>query len=86
MAYRLACDAADLFTHVVVIAGAPPSGAFTCLPARPVSVLHIGGTRDACVPFDGAPNFDGAIRSCERCMRFDDCPVLELPPSASSAS
>mmetsp|Transcript_81253 Transcript_81253/g.243571 ORF Transcript_81253/g.243571 Transcript_81253/m.243571 type:complete len:516 (-) Transcript_81253:509-2056(-) len=84
MAYRLACDAADLFTHVVVIAGAPPSGAFTCLPAKPVSVLHIGGTRDTQAPFVGKLNFDGAVRSCERFMSFDHCPVLELPPSASS--
>jgi polyhydroxybutyrate depolymerase len=31
----------------------PPATLFPCTPPRPVPVLHIHGTQDACYPFDG---------------------------------
>jgi polyhydroxybutyrate depolymerase len=61
MSYRLACDAADIFTAV-----APGAGALTanglgwgntssdfseCAPSAPVSVLDIHGTDDGIVPY-----------------------------------
>lgn len=61
MAYRLACDAAD-----VVAAAAPvdfdcitgptnsPSCA-SCNPSRPISVTQFRGTADSSVPYDGGP-------------------------------
>jgi polyhydroxybutyrate depolymerase len=57
MAYRLACDRADVVTSIVGLAGLavqPP-----CAPAQPVHVLHLHGTDDAVVPFAGAgPSVD----------------------------
>ncbi len=51
MAYRLACDAADLVAGIASLAGgdALPE----CEPSQPVSVLQIHGTVDSTVPYDG---------------------------------
>lgn len=51
MAYRLACDAADLFTGIAAVAGTDNTGA--CKPSRPVAVLHIHAKDDPRVLFDG---------------------------------
>jgi polyhydroxybutyrate depolymerase len=50
MSYRLACEAADLFTAVAPAAGgiANTGG---CNPSQPISVLDIHGTADGLVPF-----------------------------------
>jgi polyhydroxybutyrate depolymerase len=49
MSYRLACEAADVFTAI-----APGSGGLRgipCTPAKPISVLDIHGTADNLVPY-----------------------------------
>jgi polyhydroxybutyrate depolymerase len=62
MSYRLACEAADLFTAVAPVAGAigindigggtnPNSNFTTCMPSQPISVLHTHGTQDPLIPF-----------------------------------
>jgi polyhydroxybutyrate depolymerase len=62
MSYRLACDAADMFTAVAPSAGAigkndigggtnPMSDFVTCEPSRPISVLDIHGTADGLIPY-----------------------------------
>ena len=50
MSYRLACEAADLFTAVAPAAGgiANTGG---CDPSQPISVLDIHGTADRLVPY-----------------------------------
>lgn len=49
MSYRLACEAADVFTAVAP--GAGQIGVSSCKPSRPVSVLDIHGTADSYFPF-----------------------------------
>ncbi len=62
MSYRLACDAADIFTAVAPGAGAigindigggtnASSDFVECKPSRPVSVLDIHGTDDPLIPY-----------------------------------
>ncbi len=62
LSYRLACEAADLFTAVAPGAGAigintigggtnPLSDFTVCEPSRPISVLDVHGTADALVPY-----------------------------------
>jgi polyhydroxybutyrate depolymerase len=51
MAYRLACEAADLFAAVAPVAGA--LNLESCEPSGPVSVLVIHGTADQHVLFEG---------------------------------
>jgi polyhydroxybutyrate depolymerase len=61
MAYRLACDAGDIFAGIAVVSGAilVPS----CTPSRPVSVIHIHGTDDTAVPFDGTAERESYARA-----------------------
>lgn len=47
MSYRLACEAADVFTAVAPDAG--QIAVSSCKPSRPVSVLDIHGTADSAV-------------------------------------
>lgn len=51
MSHRLACEMADR-----IAAAAPVAGTIAvdpCRPARPIPVLHIHGTADATVPYEG---------------------------------
>ena len=54
MAYRMACDHADQISAIVSLAGDAASTPSACTPSQPVSVLHLHGTLDTIVPFDGA--------------------------------
>ena len=51
MAYRLACEASDVFVAVGVVAGVVMSA--PCAPAQPVAVIHIHGSDDENVPLAG---------------------------------
>lgn len=50
-AHRLACELPETFAAVAPVAGV--LGIDTCNPSRAVPVLHIHGTADPLVPFDG---------------------------------
>jgi polyhydroxybutyrate depolymerase len=51
MAYRLACEAADIFTAIAPVAGTDNTR--ECKPSRPVAVLHIQAKDDPRVLYDG---------------------------------
>jgi polyhydroxybutyrate depolymerase len=70
MAYRLACERADLVSAIAGLAGAATSldGA-GCDPARPVNVLHIHGTDDNDVEYDGGFNGDAGYPGAEESVR-----------------
>jgi len=54
MAYRMACERADLFAAFATLsATVPTSYRTTCKPSRAVPVLMINGTADMVVPFYG---------------------------------
>ncbi|MDZ4083039.1 MAG: PHB depolymerase family esterase, partial [Bdellovibrionales bacterium] len=44
LAYRLACEASDLFRKIAAVAGT--DNTLTCQPQKPVSVLHIHSLKD----------------------------------------
>jgi polyhydroxybutyrate depolymerase len=55
MALRMACEASDLVTTVLSLAGSTWSDEAQCAPATyPVSVLALHGTADTTVPYAGA--------------------------------
>jgi polyhydroxybutyrate depolymerase len=54
MAYRLACERADAIAAIGSLAGNAATNAAACTPSRAVSVLHLHGTLDDAVPFEGA--------------------------------
>ena len=56
MAYRLACEMADVFRAIAPVAGT--DNTLTCTPSRPVSVLHIHAKNDSHVLFEGGAGPD----------------------------
>lgn len=51
MAYRLACEASDLFAAIAPVSAVQEVA--SCKPGRPVSVFHIHGAKDENVPLAG---------------------------------
>ena len=52
MAYRLACDRADVVTAIAGLAGHAASAGTACAPTEPVHVLHLHGTLDETIPYE----------------------------------
>lgn len=76
LAYRLACEAADVVAAVGVVAGA--LAVEGCEPEAPVSALHLHGTADDVVPVDGGPGaqdvvFRSARESAEALAAAQGC-------------
>lgn len=85
MAYRLACDLADVVTGIAGVAGATWDDTALCQPSQPVTVLHIHGTEDDTILYDGgtagAP-YPGAVESTSIWAAYNGCtpPSTSLPP------
>jgi polyhydroxybutyrate depolymerase len=78
MAYRLACDRADAVTALAALAGAANTlDAAGCSPSAPVSVLHLHGTADATLLYEGGAlptgAYPGARASVEAWAALDGC-------------
>jgi len=78
MAYRLACDAADIITAVMILAGSPPEAnwkpGYECKPSHPISLLHIHGTEDTDVDYEGGgTSYKGAIDSVDLFANLNGC-------------
>lgn len=79
MSHRLACEAADVFRAVAAVAGT--DGNDHCVPARPVSVLHIHAKDDPRVLFTGGSGSESATHAdfvsvadtLERWLQRDSC-------------
>ena len=52
MAYRFACDHADLVSSVASLAGATYYNTSNCVPSEPVHVLQIHGTQDDTIEYE----------------------------------
>ena len=61
MAYRLACEASDVFKAIAPVAGTDNTR--SCTPKSPVGVLHIHAKNDSHVLFNGGAGPDTAARS-----------------------
>jgi polyhydroxybutyrate depolymerase len=59
MAYRMACERADVVVAIASLAGNAATTPSTCTPSQQVNVVHLHGTDDNIVPFTGAmPSVD----------------------------
>lgn len=95
MAYRMACDHADVVAAVVSIAGAMWLEPSKCTPTSPVSVLEVHGTADTEILYDGgtigpvdggvqpATAYPGATTTVGDWATFDGC---STPPDTSQPS
>ncbi|MEM6309956.1 MAG: PHB depolymerase family esterase [Pseudomonadota bacterium] len=58
MAYHLACHAPDVFRAQAVVLGSMSGEDWAnCAPKDPVSILHIHGTNDPLIPYDGSDHW-----------------------------
>jgi polyhydroxybutyrate depolymerase len=81
MAYRMACERADVITAIGSLAGNASSTPSACNPSKPVSVLHMHGTSDMTVPYDGGAGFGGvgAVSSVTQWATHDACGTTRSP-------
>jgi polyhydroxybutyrate depolymerase len=77
MAYRMACDHADDITAVVSLAGMATNNPADCSPSQPVTVLHIHGTADDTILYDGSTTgfqrYPSAGATVELWRRLNGC-------------
>jgi polyhydroxybutyrate depolymerase len=79
LAHRLACEAGELVASVAPVAGG--LGVAPCRPPRAVPVLHIHGTDDRVVPYDGwggALSAPATVRGWAERNGCDPTPSLAL--------
>jgi polyhydroxybutyrate depolymerase len=74
LAYRAAC-AGGSFAAIGVVAGTLVG---PCPAPRPISVLHIHGTADRTVPYDGGPGLRDNDGTGRNPVKIDGPPVTEL--------
>ena len=86
MAYRVACDSADLVAAVVSVAGQAPKAAADCAAVRAVSALEVHGTADTVIGYSGdlTEPIDLSIPSAHDSVatwaRIDGCGALTASP------
>ena len=68
MAYRMACDHADIVENIIVLAGDAATDPSVCNPVKPVEVLHLHGNLDTEVPYAAS-----AMRSVDQWATHDTC-------------
>ncbi len=79
MAFRLGCDAPELFTGIVPASALYRIDPATCVAGPPVNVLHVHGDRDGAHPFEGAEGELGVNALVEMWAARNHCP-MEPPP------
>ena len=60
MAYRMACQSADLIAGIASLAGTTALDPSRCAPSEPVNILHIHGTADQSVSYAGGARLSPA--------------------------
>ena len=77
MAYRMACDRADVVTAIAGLAGHAAAAGVACAPSRPVDILHMHGTADDEVPYQSGTFFGvtspGAVDSVAQWAAHNGC-------------
>jgi len=74
--YRLACELADKIAAVASVSGTLTISPDDCKPKRPISMLHIHGTSDLIVPYNGGGfgNNRSVAASTDALKTKDSCP------------
>ena len=83
LAHRIACEHADQIAGLMSLAGTSFKNASDCQETGKVSVLHIHGTNDETVLYDGEdgyPGYPGAVELVERWRERNKCTsTVEAP-------
>ncbi|HMM12366.1 MAG TPA: PHB depolymerase family esterase [Bacteroidales bacterium] len=91
MSYRLACEASNRIAAIASVAGTMTVNTFnTCSPQRPVPVLHIHGTNDLLVGYNGSSGFKTVMEGLAYWSSFNQCPaepeIIDLPDLVQEGS
>ena len=77
MSYRMGCDHADIVASIAPLAGVTYENVALCSPSAPVHVLHVHGTADDTILYDGgcfgAGCYPGAEGSVDRWLGYNGC-------------
>ena len=77
MTYKFACSRPESVAAIAGLAGAMDSDVITCAPNKAVNVLHIHGTSDATILYDGGSLFGNlytsAASSVKKWAQIDKC-------------
>lgn len=83
MAHRMACDHADLIASVAALAGTTHEDSSDCAPSSPVHMLHIHGTGDSTIRYDGGciafSCYPGAAATIDRWINYNRCDAYPDP-------
>ncbi len=95
MSLRMACEMSDEIAAIAGVAGGDSPAATPCIPTAPVSILHLHGTNDSVVRYDGNGlySWPGAEEMVDRWAGIDSCtpgrvssgPALDLMPGHAGA-
>lgn len=78
MANRLACEIPEKLAGIITLGGTGFWDNSQCLHHDPMNVLHIHGTNDQTISFEGSPNnYPGAIAMMERWQEINGCDPLK---------
>lgn len=87
LSYRLACERSDRFAAIASVTGVLGLEPTACDPGRPIPVLHIHGTSDNLVLYEGGTTFVGTFASVTdsvaRFRAIDGCPDSSTETFAS---
>ncbi|MEC9466785.1 MAG: alpha/beta fold hydrolase [Myxococcota bacterium] len=80
LSHRIACEHADQIAGIMSLAGTSFLNASDCQYTGQVSVLHIHGTADETILYDGAAGYPGAVELVERWRARNKCTsTIESP-------
>lgn len=93
MAYRMACDHAEVIAGIVSLEGATTVDRSACDPSAPVSVLEVHGTGDTVIRYEGgrndgndpnAPEYPGAEATVRTWAGLDGCDPTPITPDPAT--
>jgi polyhydroxybutyrate depolymerase len=90
MSYRMACDRSAIIAGIVSLAGMNWKDESKCSPTAPVSVLHIHGTADTTIAYNGGvaasgtPAFPSAMASVNFWSRKNACTATALSSAGAN--
>ncbi len=74
MSYRMACEAADKIAAIAAVSGTMTENTLTnCSFVRPVPVMHIHGTSDFVVPYNGLASFLSVNATLDHWIALNQC-------------
>lgn len=82
MTYRMACEHADLVASVAPLAGTTFLDNSDCSPSEPVHILHVHGTADSTIQYDGGciifSCYPGAEESVSTWIDYNGCDFVPV--------